>query len=80
MSELRYNPLLNTYTIVAANRQNRPNFPKNWCPFCPGEGKKVPNNYEVFVYPNDFPALDYQNKVDNETTNEIYTKEAAKGA
>ncbi|MEZ5037760.1 MAG: galactose-1-phosphate uridylyltransferase [Chitinophagales bacterium] len=80
MSELRYNPLLNTYTIVAAIRQNRPNFPKDWCPFCPGEGKKVPNNYEVLVYPNDFPALDYQNEIGNETANETYSRKAAKGA
>lgn len=57
MQELRYNPLLGTYTMVAAHRQNRPNMPKNWCPFCPGEDKKVPQDFEVLVYSNDFPAL-----------------------
>jgi UDPglucose--hexose-1-phosphate uridylyltransferase len=56
MSELRWNPLLKTYTIVASNRQTRPNMPKDWCPFCPGSGK-VPDHYEVHVYANDFPAL-----------------------
>jgi UDPglucose--hexose-1-phosphate uridylyltransferase len=56
MSELRWNPLLQTYTIVASNRQGRPNMPKDWCPFCPGSDK-VPQDYEVYVYPNDFPAL-----------------------
>ncbi len=56
MSELRWNPLLKTYTIVASNRQARPNMPKDWCPFCPGSGK-VPEHYEVHVYANDFPAL-----------------------
>lgn len=56
MSELRWNPLLKTYTMVASNRQGRPNMPKDWCPFCPGSGK-VPDEYDVFVYPNDFPAL-----------------------
>lgn len=55
MSELRYNPFLGTYTIVAANRQNRPHLPKDYCPFCPSHGN-VPD-YEVMVYPNDFPAL-----------------------
>lgn len=55
-SELRWNPLLGTYTMVAANRQGRPNMPKDWCPFCVGSGK-VPDDYSVFVYPNDFPAL-----------------------
>lgn len=57
MSELRWNPLLGTWTMVAANRQNRPNMPKDWCPFCPGEGKKVPSVYRTYIYPNDFPAL-----------------------
>ena len=56
MSELRWNPLLKTYTMVASNRQGRPNMPKDWCPFCPGSGK-VPDQYDVLVYPNDFPAL-----------------------
>lgn len=53
---LRYNPLLNTWTMVAANRQHRPNMPKDYCPFCPGSGK-VPDQYDVLLYPNDFPAL-----------------------
>ncbi|MFZ5353882.1 MAG: galactose-1-phosphate uridylyltransferase [Bacillota bacterium] len=56
MSELRWNPLLKTWTMVASNRQSRPNMPKGWCPFCPGSGK-VPDNYDVLKYDNDFPAL-----------------------
>ncbi|HEX8545841.1 MAG TPA: galactose-1-phosphate uridylyltransferase [Cytophagaceae bacterium] len=56
MSELRWNPLLKTYTMVASNRQGRPDMPKDWCPFCPGSGK-VPDHYDVLIYPNDFPAL-----------------------
>lgn len=56
MSELRWNPLLRTWTMVASNRQQRPNMPKNWCPFCPGSGK-VPDDYDVYCYNNDFPAL-----------------------
>lgn len=55
MSELRYNPFLDTFIIVAAHRQNRPHLPKDYCPFCPSFGK-VPD-YDVMVYPNDFPAL-----------------------
>ena len=42
--------------MVAGHRQHRPQMPKNWCPFCPGSGK-VPDEYTVHVYPNDFPAL-----------------------
>ncbi|WP_088188216.1 galactose-1-phosphate uridylyltransferase [Desulfosporosinus sp. FKA] len=56
MTELRYNPLLGDWTMVASNRQNRPNMPKGECPFCPGSGK-VPEHYDVLKYDNDFPAL-----------------------
>lgn len=57
MAELRWNPLLSTWTMVASNRQARPHLPKDWCPFCPGSGK-VPDSYEVHKYDNDFPALE----------------------
>ncbi len=57
MSELRWNPLLRTYTMVAANRANRPHMPKDWCPFCVGSGKVPDEGYDVFLYPNDFPVL-----------------------
>jgi len=56
MGELRWNPLLRTWVMVAPNRQERPNMPKDWCPFCPGSGK-VPDHYDVLKYDNDFPVL-----------------------
>lgn len=56
MAELRYNPLLNDWIIIASHRQDRPQMPKDWCPFCPGSGK-VPDSYDVYKYDNDFPAL-----------------------
>ncbi|MDF2657680.1 MAG: galactose-phosphate uridylyltransferase [Paenibacillus sp.] len=56
MAELRYNPLLRDWIMVASNRQNRPHMPKGFCPFCPGSGK-VPDEYDVHMYENDFPAL-----------------------
>ncbi|GMA50971.1 galactose-1-phosphate uridylyltransferase [Alicyclobacillus contaminans] len=56
MAELRYNPLLRDWTMVASHRQNRPNMPKDFCPFCPGSGR-VPDTYDVLKYDNDFPAL-----------------------
>lgn len=56
MSELRYNPLLGDWTIVASSRQRRPHMPRDYCPFCPGSGK-VPDDYDVYKYDNDFPAL-----------------------
>lgn len=80
MSELRWNPLLGTWTIVAANRQNRPNMPKDFCPFCLGEGKKLPEDYEVLMFPNDFPALSdgIEGTWDIEN-DELYHKATAKG-
>jgi UDPglucose--hexose-1-phosphate uridylyltransferase len=56
MAELRWNPLIKDWTMIASNRQDRPQMPKDWCPFCPSSGN-VPINYEVYEYDNDFPAL-----------------------
>jgi UDPglucose--hexose-1-phosphate uridylyltransferase len=56
MSELRWHPLLGQWVVVTANRQDRPQMPADWCPFCPGSGR-VPDDYDVFLYPNDFPAF-----------------------
>ena len=56
MAELRYNSLIGDYVMIASHRQERPQMPKDYCPFCPGSGK-VPDDYTVFAYDNDFPAL-----------------------
>ena len=55
MAELRWDPFIRDWTMVASNRQNRPQMPKDWCPFCPSFGN-VPD-YEVMEYDNDYPAL-----------------------
>lgn len=56
MAELRWNPLINDWTMIASHRQNRPQMPLDWCPFCPGSSK-VPENFDVYEYDNDFPVL-----------------------
>lgn len=56
MPELRWNPLLATWTMIATNRQNRPHLPLNGSPFAPGQGN-MPAAYEVLAYPNDFPVM-----------------------
>ena len=56
VSELRWHPLLREWVGVAAKRQNRPQMPRDWCPFCPGSGH-VPEQYDTFLYPNDFAAF-----------------------
>ena len=55
MAELRWHPLIKDWVMIASNRQNRPNMPKDYCAFCPKFGN-VPE-YEVLKYDNDFPAL-----------------------
>lgn len=55
MAELRWNPMIDDWTMIASHRQNRPQMPKDFCPFCPKFGK-VPD-YDVYAYDNDFPAL-----------------------
>ncbi|QJW45746.1 galactose-1-phosphate uridylyltransferase [bacterium BFN5] len=71
MAELRWNPLLRTWTMVAANRQARPHMPQNWCPFCPGSGK-VPEHYDVHAYNNDFPALTLNPEVPDSEASGLY--------
>lgn len=59
MSELRWHPLLEQWVILGTHRQDRPQMPRDWCPFCPGSGH-VPGHYDVHLYPNDFPAFSAQ--------------------
>jgi len=56
VNELRWHPLLREWVAVAAHRQNRPQMPENWCPFDPGSGR-VPDQFDLLIYPNDFPAF-----------------------
>lgn len=56
MPEFRWNPLLDTWTMVATNRQHRPHLPKDYCPFCPSQNKALPK-YDVMAYENDFPVM-----------------------
>ncbi len=53
MSELRWHPLLEQWVVVTAHRQGRPQMPGDWCPFC-----AIPEKYDVYLYPNDFPAFE----------------------
>lgn len=56
MHQLRWHALLQQWVAVTTARQNRPQMPANWCPFDPGSGR-VPDDYDVYLYPNDFPAF-----------------------
>jgi UDPglucose--hexose-1-phosphate uridylyltransferase len=54
--QLRWHALLNQWVVFSTHRQGRPQMPADWCPFCPGSGR-VPADYDVYLYPNDFPAF-----------------------
>lgn len=71
MAELRYNPILRDWVMVASHRQKRPNMPKDFCPFCPGSGK-VPETYTVYAYDNDFPALSPNPPAPDEFANPLF--------
>lgn len=78
MAELRFNPLLRDWTMVASNRQKRPNMPKDYCPFCPGSGK-VPAAYDVLTYDNDFPALSQDPPQPDDVATPLYAVQPAYG-
>ena len=78
MAELRYNPLIKDWVMIASHRQNRPQMPKDWCPFCPGSGK-VPDNFTVYKYDNDFPALSQTPPTPDDVATELYQVKEAYG-
>ena len=78
MSELRWNPLLKTWNMFAIDRQKRPQMPKDWCPFCPGSGR-VPDDYDVLKYDNDFPVLSPSPVKVDALDSYIYQREEAQG-
>jgi UDPglucose--hexose-1-phosphate uridylyltransferase len=78
MAELRWHPLIEDWVMIASNRQNRPQMPKDWCPFCPGSGK-VPEQFDVYEYDNDFPALSQNPPVPDDVANDFFKVAPAYG-
>lgn len=71
MAELRKHPLTNDWIMIASHRQNRPQMPKDYCPFCPGSGK-VPDHFDVYKYDNDFPALSQNPPAPDEVADDFF--------
>ncbi len=78
MAELRWHPLTKDWVMIASNRQARPQMPKDWCPFCPGSGK-VPDEFDVYKYDNDFPALSQNPPVPDDVANDFFKTKASYG-
>lgn len=77
-SELRWHPFLREWVVVANIRQDRPQLPDDWCPFCPGSGH-VPDRYDVHLYPNDFPAFSFDHP-EFAPEGKIFRQTGARGA
>ncbi len=77
MNELRFNPLLSTWVMVATSRQNRPHMEQEKCPFCPSSGNV--KNYDVLKYDNDFPVLMSAAPEIKRTRSNLYRNERAYG-
>ncbi|NLB82357.1 MAG: galactose-1-phosphate uridylyltransferase [Clostridiaceae bacterium] len=78
MAELRWNPLINDWVMIASHRQSRPQMPKDWCPFCPGSGK-VPDKFDVLKYDNDFPALSQNPPEPDDVSNDFFETKPSYG-
>ena len=78
MAELRWHPLIKDWVMIASHRQNRPQMPKDWCPFCPGSGN-VPEMYDVYKYDNDFPALSENPPIPDPVDTELFKTAEAYG-
>lgn len=50
-------PMTRAASLITRARQHRPNLPDSTqCPFCPG-GLEAPEDYDIRVFPNRWPAL-----------------------
>ena len=78
MAEMRWHPFIKDWVMIASHRQNRPQMPKDWCPFCPGSGQ-VPDSYDVLMYQNDFPALSQNPPAPDEVANNFFKVKEAYG-
>lgn len=78
MPEFRWNPLLDTWTMVATNRQHRPHLPKDYCPFCLEDNPSLPR-FDVLAYTNDFPAMSLDGFGVTESNKGIFQKKDAIG-
>lgn len=84
MHEIRWNPLIKQWIIVAPHRATRPWRPgekeEPFCPFCP-EAPELKNSgsWDVVVLPNKYPALTPNPPLTHETLFPLYRTLDARG-
>ncbi len=85
MSELRWNPQLQQWVIVATHRQDRTyKPPAEFCPLCPTKPGAFPteipqDDYEIVVFENKFPSLKTPPPKMSVTGSELYPAAPAQG-
>lgn len=84
MSELRYNPIQQTWVITATHRQNRTFMPpKDYCPLCPtkegGFPTEMPTDYDIAVFENKFPSLQQHPPIPEIEGTEFYPVRPSEG-
>jgi len=79
MAELRYNPLTRDWLMIASHRQDRPQMPKDWCPFCVGSGRTPDEGYDVLRYSNDYPALSTEPGTPDDVAGGLFATQPAYG-
>lgn len=80
MAELRWHPLIKDWVMVVSQRQNRPQMPKDWCPFCVSkDNAKVNQDYVVLKYDNDFPVLSQNPPTPDDVATDFYKTDITYG-
>jgi UDPglucose--hexose-1-phosphate uridylyltransferase len=79
MPELRWNPILERWTIISDARQDRPVLPEDSCPLCP-EVLEVPQeDYYIVSFENRFPALERNPEAPNIEGDSFYRVKKNRG-
>ncbi|HHT37118.1 MAG: galactose-1-phosphate uridylyltransferase [Candidatus Wallacebacter cryptica] len=85
MSELRWNPQLQQWVIVATHRQDRTyKPPAEFCPLCPTKPGAFPSevpaeDYEIVVFENKFPSLKTPPPEPDVESSDLYPVKPAEG-
>ena len=81
MGELRWNPILQKWVIIASHRTKRPLLPKTQdCPFCPGSPEvEGHGNWRALHLPNKFPALMVDPPEPDVESEDLFQVKSAKG-
>ncbi len=78
--ELRWNPLLQEWIMVAGEREKRPLLPKGSCPFCTDAPEIPDKDWTVISLQNKYPSLFYEPPLPSIRSSDLYRCKLSKGA